>query len=163
MYRWSRWSPILTLDKYSINHDSSYDNPEHLFLRHLSFNFPDQDYNLMSGEIVSMLYGIGFLSFTQKLYLENRIWSLYLWIHRGSALFFIWLQMTRKEERWVYVTKFALEILDVLITNEATTSMQSMSVRQLYDAMPEQRRKSYSTIYRHLLNLTEKGYHVTLR
>ena len=56
------------------------------------------------------------------------------------------------------MTKFALEILDVLITNEATTSMQSMSVRQLYDAMPEQRRKSYSTIYRHLINLTEKGY-----
>lgn len=26
-----------------------------------------------------MLYGIGFLSFTQKLYLENRIWSLCLW------------------------------------------------------------------------------------
>lgn len=56
------------------------------------------------------------------------------------------------------MTKVGLEILDVLISNEATTSMQSMSIRQLYDAMPEQRRKSYSTIYRHLLNLTEKGY-----
>ena len=56
------------------------------------------------------------------------------------------------------MTKFALEILDVLITNEATTAMRSMSVRQIYDAMSEKRRKSYSTIYRHLLNLTEKGY-----
>lgn len=56
------------------------------------------------------------------------------------------------------MTKFALEILDVLITNEATTAMQSMSVRQIYDAMSEKKRKSYSTIYRHLLNLTEKGY-----
>ena len=56
------------------------------------------------------------------------------------------------------MTKFALEILDVLITNEATTAMRSMSVRQIYDAMSEKKRKSYSTIYRHLLNLTEKGY-----
>ena len=56
------------------------------------------------------------------------------------------------------MTKFALEILDVLISNEATTAMRSMSVRQIYDAMSEKRRKSYSTIYRHLINLTEKGY-----
>ena len=56
------------------------------------------------------------------------------------------------------MTKFALEILDVLISNEATTAMRSMSVRQIYDAMSEKKRKSYSTIYRHLLNLTEKGY-----
>lgn len=56
------------------------------------------------------------------------------------------------------MTKFALEILDVLITNEATTAMRSMSARQIYDAMSEKRRKSYSTIYRHLINLTKKGY-----
>lgn len=56
------------------------------------------------------------------------------------------------------MTKVGLEILDVLISNEATTAMRSMSVRQIYDAMSEKRRKSYSTIYRHLLNLTEKGY-----
>ena len=56
------------------------------------------------------------------------------------------------------MTKFALEILDVLITNEATTAMRSMSVRQIYDVMSEKRRKSYSTIYRHLINLTKKGY-----
>ena len=56
------------------------------------------------------------------------------------------------------MTKVGLEILDVLISNEATTAMQSMSVRQIYDAMSEKKRKSYSTIYRHLLNLTEKGY-----
>ena len=56
------------------------------------------------------------------------------------------------------MTKVSLEILDVLISNEATTAMRSMSVRQIYDAMSEKRRKSYSTIYRHLLNLTEKGY-----
>ena len=56
------------------------------------------------------------------------------------------------------MTKVSLEILDVLISNEATTAMRSMSVRQIYDAMSEKKRKSYSTIYRHLLNLTEKGY-----
>lgn len=56
------------------------------------------------------------------------------------------------------MTKVGLEILDVLISNEATTAMRSMTVRQIYDAMSEKRRKSYSTIYRHLLNLTEKGY-----
>ena len=56
------------------------------------------------------------------------------------------------------MTKVGLEILDVLISNEATTAMRSMSVRQIYDAMSEKRRKSYSTIYRHLLKLTEKGY-----
>ena len=56
------------------------------------------------------------------------------------------------------MTKVGLEILDVLISNEATTAMRSMSVRQIYDAMSEKRRKSYSTNYRHLLNLTEKGY-----
>ena len=56
------------------------------------------------------------------------------------------------------MTKVSLEILDVLISNEATKAMRSMSVRQIYDAMSEKRRKSYSTIYRHLLNLTEKGY-----
>lgn len=56
------------------------------------------------------------------------------------------------------MTKVGLEILDVLISNEATTAIRSMSVRQIYDAMSEKRRKSYSTIYRHLLNLTEKGY-----
>ena len=56
------------------------------------------------------------------------------------------------------MTKVSLEILDVLISNEATTAMRSMSVRQIYDAMSEKRRKSYSTIYRRLLNLTEKGY-----
>lgn len=56
------------------------------------------------------------------------------------------------------MTKVGLEILDVLISNEATTAMRSMSVRQIYDAMSEKRRKSYSTIYRHLINLTEKGY-----
>lgn len=56
------------------------------------------------------------------------------------------------------MTKVSLEILDVLIANEATTAMRSMSIRQIYDAMPEQRRKSYSTIYRHLLKLTVNGY-----
>ena len=56
------------------------------------------------------------------------------------------------------MTKVGLEILDVLISNEATTAMRSMSVRQIYDVMSEKRRKSYSTIYRHLIHLTEKGY-----
>ena len=56
------------------------------------------------------------------------------------------------------MTKFSLEILHVLNENEATTQVNAMSIRQIYDQLSDKKRKAYSTIYRHLLILSDKGY-----
>lgn len=56
------------------------------------------------------------------------------------------------------MTKFSLEILDVLISNRATVSMKSLSIPQIREKMLSKKKKSYSTIYRHLLRLTKQGY-----
>ena len=56
------------------------------------------------------------------------------------------------------MTKFSLEILEVLISNGATVSMKSLSIPQIKEKMLSKKKKSYSTIYRHLLRLTKQGY-----
>ena len=56
------------------------------------------------------------------------------------------------------MTKFSLVILMVLNENNVDIPSKAMSVSQILALMGEKQRKSYSTTYRHLLNITELGY-----
>lgn len=56
------------------------------------------------------------------------------------------------------MTKFSLRILTVLNDNNVETPSKALSVNQVLSLMEEKQRKSYSTTYRHLLNMTELGY-----
>ena len=56
------------------------------------------------------------------------------------------------------MTKFSLKILTVLNDNNVETPSEAMSVNQILALIEEKQRKSYSTTYRHLLNMTELGY-----
>lgn len=56
------------------------------------------------------------------------------------------------------MTKFSLEILMVLNDNYVTSSSMALSVSQILSLMDEKKRKSYSTIYRHLCNMVQLGY-----
>lgn len=56
------------------------------------------------------------------------------------------------------MTKVSLAILKVLSDNEIQTSSKALSVSQIILLIDEKNKKSYSTIYRHLCNMTEQGY-----
>ena len=56
------------------------------------------------------------------------------------------------------MTKVSLAILKVLSDNEIKTSSKALSVSQIILLIDEKNKKSYSTIYRHLCNMTEQGY-----
>lgn len=56
------------------------------------------------------------------------------------------------------MTKFSLVILTVLNDNNAETMSRALSVSQIIELMEEKGRKSYSTTFRHLLNMAELGY-----
>ena len=56
------------------------------------------------------------------------------------------------------MTKFSLEILMVLNDNYVTSSSMALSMSQILSLMDEKKRKSYSTIYRHLCNMVQLGY-----
>ena len=56
------------------------------------------------------------------------------------------------------MTKFSLRILTVLNNNNVETPSRALSVNQVLSLMEEKQRKSYSTTYRHLVNMTELGY-----
>ncbi len=56
------------------------------------------------------------------------------------------------------MTKFSLVILTVLNDKSAKTPSSALSVSQIIELMGEKRRKSYSTTFRHLLNMAELGY-----
>lgn len=55
------------------------------------------------------------------------------------------------------MTKVSLAILKVLYDSEIDTSSKALSVNHIIFLM-DKRKRSYSTIYRHLSNMTEKGY-----
>lgn len=56
------------------------------------------------------------------------------------------------------MTKVSLAILGVLCDNKIETSSKALSVNQIILLMDKRGKKSYSTIYRHLGNMTEQGY-----
>ncbi|MCM1044442.1 MAG: hypothetical protein NC417_02925 [Candidatus Gastranaerophilales bacterium] len=56
------------------------------------------------------------------------------------------------------MTKFDLAILKVLNDSEVETPSKALSVSQILILMEEKQRKSYSTTYRHLLNMEQLGY-----
>lgn len=56
------------------------------------------------------------------------------------------------------MTKFSLSILAVLCNGDVTVASKSLSIPQILERMPEKQRKSYSTTYRHLLNMVKQGY-----
>ena len=56
------------------------------------------------------------------------------------------------------MTKFSLAILTVLNDNNIENPLSALSVSQIRELMGEKRRKSYSTTFRHLLNMAELGY-----
>lgn len=56
------------------------------------------------------------------------------------------------------MTKFSLVILTVLNDKSAKTPSSALSVSQIIELMGEKQRKSYSTAFRHLLNMAELGY-----
>ncbi|MCD7817748.1 MAG: hypothetical protein LUH07_01670 [Lachnospiraceae bacterium] len=56
------------------------------------------------------------------------------------------------------MTKYGLTILSVLQESNAEIPSKSMSIPQMIERIPEEKRKSYPTIYRHLLEMSELGY-----
>lgn len=56
------------------------------------------------------------------------------------------------------MTKFSLAILNVLNDNDVETPSKALCVSQILSLMEEKQRKSYSTVYRHLLSMAELGY-----
>lgn len=56
------------------------------------------------------------------------------------------------------MTKFSLAILNVLNDNNVETPSKALCVSQILSLMEEKQRKSYSTTYRHLLNMEQLGY-----
>lgn len=56
------------------------------------------------------------------------------------------------------MTKFSLTILSVLCRGKANVASNSMSIPQILEKIPENQCKSYSTTYRHLQTMVEKGY-----
>lgn len=66
--------------------------------------------------------------------------------------------MTRDKEKGVLMTRFDLTILSVLYDSKIDTSAKALSIGQILSLIPEKYRKSYSTIYRHLCNMTQYGY-----
>lgn len=56
------------------------------------------------------------------------------------------------------MTKYGLTILSVLQESNAAVPSRSMSIPQVMDQLPEGKRKSYPTIYRHLLEMSRLGY-----
>lgn len=56
------------------------------------------------------------------------------------------------------MTKVSLAILKVLSDNEIESSSKALSVSQIMVMIDERNKKSYSTIYRHLCNMANKGY-----
>lgn len=56
------------------------------------------------------------------------------------------------------MTKYDLEILATLINNSADASSRALSATQIMAMMDKQHQKSYSTLYRHLGSMAEKGY-----
>lgn len=56
------------------------------------------------------------------------------------------------------MTKFSLALLTVLNDNNVETPSSALSVSQIIELMGEKLRKSYSTTFRHLLNMAELGY-----
>lgn len=66
--------------------------------------------------------------------------------------------MTRDKEGQKFMSKFGLAILTVLNNNEIVTVMDTASISQILDLLPECQRKSYSTTYRHLQSMFAQGY-----
>ena len=56
------------------------------------------------------------------------------------------------------MTKFSLAILTVLNDSNVETPSRALSVSQIMELMGEKRCKSYSTTFRHLLNMAKLGY-----
>ena len=70
--------------------------------------------------------------------------------------------MTRERKGWMSMTKFSLAILTVLNDNNVETPSNALSVSQIIELMGEKRRKSYSTTFRHLLNMAEENARINL-
>ena len=56
------------------------------------------------------------------------------------------------------MTKFSLAILNVLNDNDVEIPSKALCVNQILSLMEEKQSKSYSTTFRHLLNMAELGY-----
>lgn len=56
------------------------------------------------------------------------------------------------------MTKVSLAILKVLNDNDIQSSSKALSVSRIIQTIDKNNKKSYSTIYRHLCNMEEKGY-----
>lgn len=66
--------------------------------------------------------------------------------------------MTRNREVQKAMTKFGLEILMLLKCEDIVVPSKALSISEILEKIPTQKRKSYSTTYRHLQNMTEQGY-----
>lgn len=66
--------------------------------------------------------------------------------------------MTRDKEVWKAMTKFDYEILILLCNQNADDPLKAMNISQILKGMPVAKGKSYSTTYRHLLNMARQGY-----
>ncbi|MCD8397930.1 MAG: hypothetical protein LUD12_12260 [Lachnospiraceae bacterium] len=56
------------------------------------------------------------------------------------------------------ITKYSVTILSVLKDNKAEVPAKSMTIPQMINRIPKDNRKSYRTVYRHLLEMSRLGY-----
>lgn len=66
--------------------------------------------------------------------------------------------MTRDKEVWKAMTKFDYEILMLLNEKNVDNPLKAINISQILEEISVAKRKSYSTIYRHLQSMSKQGY-----
>lgn len=66
--------------------------------------------------------------------------------------------MTRGKEVWKVMTKFDYEILMLLNEKNVDNPLKAINISQILEDISVAKRKSYSTAYRHLQEMTKQGY-----
>lgn len=66
--------------------------------------------------------------------------------------------MTRGKEVWKVMTKFDYEILMLLDEQNVDNPLNAINISQILEDISVEKRKSYSTAYRHLQEMTKQGY-----
>jgi DNA-binding PadR family transcriptional regulator len=56
------------------------------------------------------------------------------------------------------LTKFDYEILLLMNEKNAVSPLNAMNISQILESISTTKKKSYSTAYRHLQNMTKQGY-----
>lgn len=71
---------------------------------------------------------------------------------------YFWNKMTKDREVWRGLTKFDYEILLLMNEKNVVSPLNAMNISQILENISTTKKKSYSTAYRHLQNMTKQGY-----